>query len=239
MRVLEPHARRSRSRRRVPAAAVRAPARRAPPAPAQVSAAGRPGRHRTARDAPAEPEHPGVLRDVAVQLRGLRRVGAAGSPARPHRRDARPARPRTADRAVDAIDLTVFTNGADVIDTVEEAELAASGIASSGSRSPTSRAIAARVPRCAWRTARRVASMADSCGRGGTPRSSSSAAWTSTWTPTATCSSTGRDARSIAGVYGAGDAAAPGPQQLIVAAGQGARAAAVLVHDLVGVTTAH
>ena len=33
---------------------------------------------------------------------------------------------------------------------------------------------------------------------------------------------------SIAGLYAAGDAAAPGPQQLIVAAGQGARAAAVL-----------
>ena len=43
---------------------------------------------------------------------------------------------------------------------------------------------------------------------------------------------------SIPGLYGAGDAAA-GPQQLIVAAGQGARAAAVLVHDLVGVRTAH
>ena len=44
---------------------------------------------------------------------------------------------------------------------------------------------------------------------------------------------------SVAGLYGAGDAAAPGPQQLIVAAGQGARAAAVLIHDLVGVRTAH
>ncbi|MGH7289985.1 MAG: FAD-dependent oxidoreductase, partial [Myxococcota bacterium] len=44
---------------------------------------------------------------------------------------------------------------------------------------------------------------------------------------------------SIPGLYGAGDAAAPGPQQLIVAAGQGARAAAVLIHDLVGVRTAH
>lgn len=44
---------------------------------------------------------------------------------------------------------------------------------------------------------------------------------------------------SIAGVYAAGDAAAPGPQQLIVAAGHGARAAAVIVHDAVGVVTAH
>jgi thioredoxin reductase len=44
---------------------------------------------------------------------------------------------------------------------------------------------------------------------------------------------------SVAGLYAAGDAAAPGPQQLIVAAGQGARAAAVIIHDLVGVVTAH
>lgn len=44
---------------------------------------------------------------------------------------------------------------------------------------------------------------------------------------------------TIAGLYGAGDAAAPGPQQLIVAAGQGARAAAVMVHDMVGVRTTH
>jgi thioredoxin reductase len=44
---------------------------------------------------------------------------------------------------------------------------------------------------------------------------------------------------SIPGLYGAGDAAAPGPQQVIVAAGQGARTAAVLIHDMVGVRTAH
>jgi thioredoxin reductase len=44
---------------------------------------------------------------------------------------------------------------------------------------------------------------------------------------------------SVPGLYAAGDAAAPGPQQLIVAAGQGARAAAVIIHDLVGVVTAH
>jgi thioredoxin reductase len=44
---------------------------------------------------------------------------------------------------------------------------------------------------------------------------------------------------SVPGLYAAGDAAAPGPQQLIVAAGQGARVAAVLVHDMLGVRTAH
>lgn len=49
-----------------------------------------------------------------------------------------------------------------------------------------------------------------------------------------------RDGRtSLPGVYAAGDVAAPGPQQLIVAAGAGARAAAIITHDLLGVTTAH
>ncbi|MGB4779443.1 NAD(P)/FAD-dependent oxidoreductase [Microbacterium sp.] len=38
---------------------------------------------------------------------------------------------------------------------------------------------------------------------------------------------------SVAGLYGAGDAVAPGPQQLIVAAGQGARAAAAIIDDLI------
>lgn len=41
------------------------------------------------------------------------------------------------------------------------------------------------------------------------------------------------------GLYAAGDVAAPGPQQLIVAAGAGARVAAVIVHDGLGVATAH
>ncbi|MGF3056349.1 NAD(P)/FAD-dependent oxidoreductase [Microbacterium sp. YY-01] len=41
------------------------------------------------------------------------------------------------------------------------------------------------------------------------------------------------------GLYAAGDVASPGPQQLIVAAGAGARAAAIMVHDSVGITTAH
>ena len=51
---------------------------------------------------------------------------------------------------------------------------------------------------------------------------------------------TDRDGRtSMPGVYAAGDVAAPGPQQVIVAAGTGARAAAIITHDLLGVTTAH
>jgi thioredoxin reductase len=44
---------------------------------------------------------------------------------------------------------------------------------------------------------------------------------------------------TVPGLYVAGDAAAPGPQQLIVAAGRGARVAAVITHDGLGVVTSH
>jgi thioredoxin reductase len=44
---------------------------------------------------------------------------------------------------------------------------------------------------------------------------------------------------SLPGLYAAGDVAAPGPQQLIVAAGAGARTAAIIGQDLLGVSTAH
>ncbi|MGO4104415.1 NAD(P)/FAD-dependent oxidoreductase [Leifsonia sp. YAF41] len=51
---------------------------------------------------------------------------------------------------------------------------------------------------------------------------------------------TDRDGRTaVPGIYAAGDVAAPGPQQLIVAAGAGARVAAIITHDLLGVTTSH
>lgn len=51
---------------------------------------------------------------------------------------------------------------------------------------------------------------------------------------------TDRDGRTnVPGLYAAGDVASPGPQQLIVAAGAGARVAAVLTHDLLGVSTSH
>ncbi|MCW4384935.1 NAD(P)/FAD-dependent oxidoreductase [Salinibacterium sp. SYSU T00001] len=44
---------------------------------------------------------------------------------------------------------------------------------------------------------------------------------------------------SHAGIYAAGDITSPGPQQLIVAAGSGARVAATINRDLIGIPTAH
>lgn len=135
--------------------------------------------------------------------------------------------------------LTVFTNGSDAVDTVEEAELAASGIVVErrpiddleGDRGDVSAVrlvdgtrieIEGGFVRPQWHPALDflggIELDRDEFGNLVTDRS-------------------GRT--SVAGLYAAGDAASPGPQQLIVAAGQGARAAAVLVHDLIGVRTAH
>jgi len=135
--------------------------------------------------------------------------------------------------------LTVFTHGADVVDTVEEAELTASGIRVErtpiadleGDRGAVSavRLIDGRsVPieggfvRPLWHP---VLDFAAGLRAERDPEGH------------LVVDASGRT--SVPGLYGAGDAAAPGPQQLIVAAGQGARAAAVLVHDLIGVQTAH
>nr|BFF09703.1 hypothetical protein GCM10025699_10060 [Microbacterium flavescens] len=135
--------------------------------------------------------------------------------------------------------LTVFTNGAEVVDTVEEAELAASGIVverrsiddlegERGAVSAVRLADGARIEiaggfvRPHWRPALEFLSGHD------VERDEDG---------TLAVDRSGRT--SVPGLYAAGDAASPGPQQLIVAAGQGARAAAVLVHDAVGVRTAH
>lgn len=148
-----------------------------------------------------------------------------------------PARARLIARWTD--DLTVFTNGADVVDTVEEAELAASGIVVERRRIDDLEGERGAVSAVRLQDGTRVAIA------GGFVRPH--------WDPALDfiaglevdrdrdghliVDRSGRT--SIPGLYGAGDAAAPGPQQLIVAAGQGARAAAVLIHDLVGVRTAH
>ena len=148
-----------------------------------------------------------------------------------------PARARLISRWTD--DLTVFTNGADIVDTVEEAELAASGIVVERRRIDDLEGDRGAVSAVRLQDGTRLAIA------GGFVRPH--------WDPALdfiTDLDVDRDhdghlivdrsgRTSIPGLYGAGDAAAPGPQQLIVAAGQGARAAAVLIHDLVGVRTAH
>jgi thioredoxin reductase len=148
-----------------------------------------------------------------------------------------PTRARLIARWTD--DLTVFTNGADVVDTVEEAELAASGIVVERRRIDDLEGDRGAVSAVRLEDGTRIRVA------GGFVRPH--------WDPALDFISglevdrdpdghliVDRSGRtSIPGLYGAGDAAAPGPQQLIVAAGQGARAAAVLIHDLVGVRTAH
>jgi thioredoxin reductase len=148
-----------------------------------------------------------------------------------------PTRARLIARWTD--DLTVFTNGAEVVDTVEEAELAASGIVVERRRIDDLEGDRGAVSAVRLEDGTRIAVS------GGFVRPH--------WDPALdflACLDVDRDPdghllvdrsgrTSIAGLYAAGDAAAPGPQQLIVAAGQGARTAAVLIHDLVGVRTAH
>jgi thioredoxin reductase len=135
--------------------------------------------------------------------------------------------------------LTVFTNGSDTVDAADEAELTASGVRIE--REPIADLEGDR----GTITGVRLASGEVVPVEGGFVRP--------VWTPALEFLGevdTSRDEHghlvvdrsgrtSVPGLYGAGDAAAPGPQQLIVAAGQGARAAAVIVHDLVGVVTAH
>lgn len=128
--------------------------------------------------------------------------------------------------------LTVFTDGADIIDPGEEGELGERGV------TVDRRSVAAlegdRGAVAAVRLADGTAVPVD----GGFVRP--------LWHPAAEfldglavdrdangCLLVDADGRtSVAGVYAAGEVASPGPQQLIVAAGDGARAAAALVRDL-------
>ena len=135
--------------------------------------------------------------------------------------------------------LTVFTLGADTVSAADEAELAASGV--SVQRHPIAELVGDRgrieairltdgtvvaveggFVRPEWETdvsfLRGFAPSLDSDGHVVTDRS-------------------GRT--DVPGLYAAGDAAIPGPQQLIVAAGAGARVASVMVQDAVGIVTAH
>lgn len=136
-------------------------------------------------------------------------------------------------------DLTVLTHGADVIDTAEEAELVARGLR-----------VERRPIRTLIGTKGRLAAAELSDGTrialdGGfvRPDWSLDLSFLEGISPMRDegghLVTDGSGRTSEPGLYAAGDAASPGPQQLIVAAGAGARAAAVIVHDAVGVTTAH
>lgn len=135
--------------------------------------------------------------------------------------------------------LTVFTHGAGVVTAEEEAELTAAGIAVR--REPIVELVGDRGQIESIRLADDTTVAID----GGFVRPE----WHSTLsflegiqpaTDDAGHLRIDRSGRTdVPGLYAAGDAAAPGPQQLIVAAGAGARVAAVMVHDSIGVATAH
>lgn len=135
--------------------------------------------------------------------------------------------------------LTVFTHGADVVTATEEAELAAAGIAVR--RHPIVELMGDRGRIEAIRLADDTTVAVD--GGFVRPEWESTLSFLDGIAPSLDDAGHLRTDRSgrtdVAGLYAAGDAAAPGPQQLIVAAGAGARVAAVIVHDSIGIATAH
>jgi thioredoxin reductase len=136
-------------------------------------------------------------------------------------------------------DLTVFTNGADVVDAAEEAELAAAGIGVE--RSPIAELHGER----GALTGIRLADGSEHAVEGGfvRPEWETDLSFLPALAPDLDAHghlAADRSGRtSVPGLYAAGDVASPGPQQLIVAAGAGARVAAVMIHDSIGVATAH
>ncbi|KJL22165.1 NADH dehydrogenase [Microbacterium oxydans] len=135
--------------------------------------------------------------------------------------------------------LTVFTHGADVVTAEEEAQLAAVGIALR--REPIVELVGDRGQIESIRLADETTVAID--GGFVRPEWHSTLSFLEGIAPATDGDGHLRTDRSgrtgVPGLYAAGDAAAPGPQQLIVAAGAGARVAAVMVHDSIGVATAH
>lgn len=135
--------------------------------------------------------------------------------------------------------LTVFTHGADVVSTAEEAELAAAGV--TVLRHPIVELVGDRGRLEAVRLADGTTVAVD--GGFVRPEWETELSFLDGIVPAVDDAGhllTDRSGRTdVPGLYAAGDAAAPGPQQLIVAAGAGARVAAVIVHDTLGVATAH
>ena len=136
-------------------------------------------------------------------------------------------------------DLTVFTLGADVVSAADEAELAASGVAVL--RHPIAELVGDR----GHLEAIRLIDGTEVEVEGGfvRPEWQTDLSFLRGFAPSVDADGhlvTDRSGRTdVQGLYAAGDAAIPGPQQLIVAAGAGARVASVMVQDAVGVATAH
>ncbi|AKV88089.1 pyridine nucleotide-disulfide oxidoreductase [Microbacterium sp. CGR1] len=136
-------------------------------------------------------------------------------------------------------DLTIFTLGADTVSPAEEAELAASGVAVQ--RHPIAELVGDRGRIEAIRlTDGTVVAVEGGFVR---PEWETDLSFLRGFAPAIDHDGhlvTDRSGRTdVPGLYAAGDAAIPGPQQLIVAAGAGARVASVIVHDAVGIATAH
>lgn len=135
--------------------------------------------------------------------------------------------------------LTVFTNGADVVSAAEEAELAASGV--SVRRHPIVELVGDRGRLEAIILADGTRVEVD--GGFVRPEWATELSFLRGFSPAVDADGhlvTDRAGRTdVPGLYAAGDAAIPGPQQLIVAAGAGAGVAAVMVHDAVGIAQAH
>lgn len=135
--------------------------------------------------------------------------------------------------------LTVFTHGSDAVTTPEEAELASAGV--TVVRSPIVELVGDRGRIEAVRVTEGVTHAVD--GGFVRPQWDAELSFLSGIDPERDAAGhvvTDRSGRtSVPGLYAAGDVAAPGPQQLIVAAGAGARVAAVITHDAIGVATAH
>jgi thioredoxin reductase len=135
--------------------------------------------------------------------------------------------------------LTVFTLGADTVTAAEEAELASTGVAVL--RHPIAELVGDRGRIEAIRlTDGTVVTVEGGFVR---PEWQTDVSFLHGFAPAIDHDGhlvTDRSGRTdIPGLYAAGDAAIPGPQQLIVAAGAGARVASVMVHDAVGIATAH
>ncbi|PRB10077.1 NAD(P)/FAD-dependent oxidoreductase [Microbacterium sp. MYb62] len=135
--------------------------------------------------------------------------------------------------------LTVFTHGADVVSAAEERELATAGIVVR--RHPIVELVGDRGQLAAIRLSDGETVAVD--GGFVRPEWENTLSFLDGITPAGDDDGhllTDRSGRTdVPGLYAAGDAASPGPQQLIVAAGAGARVATVIVHDAIGVATAH